>query len=192
MCGWEGGGGICCPPPQIFGSGGHRELQFCTIAWFKYISVQNVILFFDNIFLKDPPFWNCYINVSHAHPWIIYNEFPELIDSHRLRFTNFTEQRGLAEYNIFVDSLRIHTAIVINKLYIHIFYIWYPSPCIWLPYSYSLFNLTKSTIVNHRLGQSSTFSWQTPCRGEKRKKYLKNLLPFYMEQIVISVYISKL
>ena len=110
----------------------------------------------------------------------------------RLRFMNCTEQSGLTEYSVFVDSWRMYTVMSwINFIFI-------VSSCLEMVSTFNihhtvhdgrpirvLFNLTKSTFVNHRFGLSSTSSWQTSSSGEKRmllfKNYLKNQQLLYID-----------
>ena len=120
------------------------------------------------------PFWDCDINVSHPSIVIllliiyIWPEFTEILDTRKITNHEFYwKDRELTEYNVFVDSFRIYIVISwINFKFIfssgleilstfnihHLVY-----GCLIV-----LFNLTKSTIVNHPFGRSSTSSCQTP------------------------------
>ena len=114
----------------------------------------------------------------------------------RLCFTNFLEQSGLNEQNVFVDSLNIYSVYnVMNKLYIHIFqwfrnifhvYIHHPVYCFFI---HVLFSLTKSTIVNHQLSIASDRPVRLAEKAIQRRKnqaeietknYLKKLQLFYI------------
>ena len=106
---------------------------------------------------------------------IIYGlNSPNYLLGGRLRFTNFAEQGGLHEKNVFIDELKIYTLMSwINFIFIfsngleifstlNIHHPVYGCPI------HVLFNLTKSTIDYHRLaGRVSPASWHTPSSGEK-------------------------